>query len=191
MCLHKQPNSLSASRARTLLETTFFTLAKRWWINTLGWRLIIQIWCHKPGVKVKIIFSLGLQYWKNYYLFLFFQEFLWIFLIFSVIDSTWMNVKMVQRKEIAIPHNLDQGWEPTYNHWPHESWNIAGGPPNINLILSSNSTFIFRRKIRRENYVKEREILLLAFFLRVCLSWSFVLTRCCVLGWGKFWSGPY
>jgi len=39
-----------------------------------------------------------------------FQEFFrncWFILIFSVIGSTWMNVKMIQRKEAAIPHNLD------------------------------------------------------------------------------------
>ena len=38
------------------------------------------------------------------------------------------------------------------------------------------------RKTRRENYAKEREILLLTYCLHM-LSWRFVLTRCCVLTW--------
>jgi len=51
------------------------------------------------------------------------------------------------------------------------------------LILPSTSTFIFPRNKERENYVKEREMRLLTHCLHYCLSWSFVLTRCCVLTW--------
>jgi len=52
------------------------------------------------------------------------------------------------------------------------------------LILSSHLNFIFSMKISRENYAKGPEILLLTCCLHaVCLSWSFVLTRCCILTW--------
>jgi len=42
---------------------------------------------------------------------------------------------------------------------------------------------MFQRKIRRENHVKERERLLLTYCRHVHLSWSFVLSRFCVLTW--------
>jgi len=40
---------------------------------------------------------------------------------------------------------------------------------------------MFQKKIRSKNYVKQREILHLINCQRVCLSWSFVLARCCLL----------
>ena len=71
--------------------------------------------------------------------------------------------------------HYDRDGEPIYYHGPHELWNIAGGPQKL-------SNFIFKfylylpEKIRRENYVKERDMLLLVYWLRVCLSLSYVLT---------------
>jgi len=59
------------------------------------------------------------------------------------------------------------GGEPIYHNEPHKSWNIAGGPQKITLIVSSDSTFIFLRKLRRENYVNDRETLLLSYCLLV------------------------
>jgi len=65
-----------------------------------------------------------------------------------------------------------------YYHGPHILWNIAGEPQ---VILLKNLTLVFLRKTTRENF-KDQEMLL-TYGLRVCWSWSFILTRCCVLTW--------
>ena len=63
--------------------------------------------------------------------------------------------------------------EPTCYHGPHELWNIASRQQNfIKFILKFD--FYIQMKSRR---------LLLNDCLRICLSWSFVLTRSCVLTW--------
>jgi len=65
--------------------------------------------------------------------------------------------------------------EPVFYHWPHELWNIAGGPQN-RITLSENSTVVFPWKARKENHVKDRErLILLTSCLSICLSGSFVL----------------
>jgi len=53
----------------------------------------------------------------------------------------------------------------------------------INYVFKFSLYLPEERKIRIESYVKEREILLLTYCLRVCLSWNFALTRWCVLTW--------
>jgi len=69
---------------------------------------------------------------------------------------------------------------PIYYDGPHGFWNIAGGPQKfINFIFLYLPKGSKKKKIR----VKERQRLLLTYCLHVCLSWSFVLTRCCVLTW--------
>ena len=49
-----------------------------------------------------------------------------------------------------------------YYHGPHKLWIITGGPQ---LILFWNSSFIF-----------VQGSLVVRFYLRICLSWSFILT---------------
>jgi len=61
-------------------------------------------------------------------------------------------------------------WNSSYCQWPHESRSIAGGPQKlIRFILSKG-----------KSDETERERLLLAYSVRVWLSFGFVLMRCCV-----------
>jgi len=61
-------------------------------------------------------------------------------------------------------------------------WILLVGRMN-SLMSSYNSTFIFQRRTKWENYVNEWEWLLLNCCLRACLSWNVILTQCCVLNW--------
>ena len=75
-------------------------------------------------------------------------------------------------------------WEPLCYHAPHELWNIAEGPQEL-----FSFTLNFYLYLPKENkqiklcQIAIDTVLLLIYCLCVCLSWSFVLTRCCVLTW--------
>ena len=82
----------------------------------------------------------------------------------------------------ADTHRLKQGWG-TYL-LSRDAWIVEyrWRAEKINSFFL-NFCLYLQRKVRRKNYVKERERLLLTYCSHVCLSRSFVLTRCCVPTW--------
>ena len=65
-----------------------------------------------------------------------------------------------------------RGGERVYYHGPHELCIIAGG---------CKINWFYPKVLPFSNY--EEEWLLLTYYLSTCLSWIFVLTRCCTLTW--------
>ena len=72
--------------------------------------------------------------------------------------------------------------EPIYYRVPNELWNISSGPQNCTNFILKFYLYLPKGN-KKSKYAKQRERLLLAYCICVCLSRSFVLTLCCVLIW--------
>jgi len=80
---------------------------------------------------------------------------------------------------IAVPSIRDG--KSIYYHGTYELCDNAGGSQKLFIFILK--LYFYTAKQREKTTSRREREISLAYSLRACLSWSFVLTRCCVLTW--------